>query len=765
MTFLLCGGAGTSQRFIAYCAIATGFLALTSSRAGADEVKRVLILYSNESFLPANIAFGNSLVGHMRAELNGRAEFFSEFLDLVRFSGEAHRNRTATALRDKYSGRHIDLLVVAGPQALELMAAHRDALFPGVPLVFAAIRADDPAVPKLTAATGIVMRLDPVPTLELALRLQPGTRRVVVVTGAAEFDRSWEAVARDRFRDHEGRLEFVYMSGLSTQQLQAELRALGADTVVLYLTIFKDGAGRNFIAGEAARLVAEASAVPVYALYDTYIGSGIVGGYMDTFDLVGRETARLGLRVLAGERPEAIAPSFPGEGGTVVDWRQLRRWGLDESLLPPGSDVRFRQSSLWEEHRRTVLAVLAVVVLQTVLMLGLLIQLRIRRRAEMEVRRQEDRFRSVLASAPNVIIMTNAEGNIVLINSRAEVTFGYTGEELVGQPVEALVPERFRAQCVRDRTAAVAYPSPLLLSADGELCGLRKDGSEFPIEIRLTRLQTGEGHFVLSVITDITERKEAEETRQELAHAARLATVGELTASIAHEINQPLGAILSNADAAEILLESLPESLDEVRHILDDIRKDDLRASEVIRRLRTLLRKREMEMQSVDLNEAISEVVGLIRAESGRRGLAIAASLTADLPIVRGDKVHLQQVLLNLLLNGMEAMADGPGEKRLNVCTALDEHGSVEIAVSDTGSGIAPDRLLQLFDPFFTTKKEGMGLGLSIARTLVEAHGGRIWADNNPGGGATFRFTVPTCTQKPARESSETRRTTLELTT
>src|SRR5262249_28342949 len=155
-----------------------------------------------------------------------------------------------------------------------------------------------------------------------------------------------------------------------------------------------------------------------------------------------------------------------------------------------------------------------------------------------------------------------------------------------------------------------------------------------------------------------TQRREIEETRRELAHAARLAIVGELTASIAHEINQPLGAILSNADAAEMLLESSPAPLDEVRQILDDIRRDDLRASEVTRRLRALLRKREGEFQPVDLNETIREVLVLVRAESARRGVAVETSLAAGLPLVRGEKVHLQQVLLNLLLNGMEAMAD-----------------------------------------------------------------------------------------------------------
>jgi PAS domain S-box-containing protein len=270
---------------------------------------------------------------------------------------------------------------------------------------------------------------------------------------------------------------------------------------------------------------------------------------------------------------------------------------------------------------------------------------------------------------------------------------------------------------------------------------------------------------VSTVMEETTERKQIEVARQELAHASRLTLLGEMTASIAHEINQPLGAILSNADAAEMLLESAPASLAEVRHILKDIRKDDLRASEVIRRLRTLLRKHEMEMRPVDLNEVISEVLGLIRAECVRRGVAVKTELAAALPLIRGDKVHLQQILLNLLLNGMDAMAHMICSRILTLGTALDVNGNLVIAVSDTGSGIPPDQLPRLFDPFFSTKNEGMGLGLPIARSLVEGHGGRIWAENNPPGGATFRFTLPPMVQESSIGSSFPRSAPLELIT
>jgi PAS domain S-box-containing protein len=231
------------------------------------------------------------------------------------------------------------------------------------------------------------------------------------------------------------------------------------------------------------------------------------------------------------------------------------------------------------------------------------------------------------------------------------------------------------------------------------------------------------------VSLDITERRQAEleaaRQRMDLAHAARLTIVGELIASIAHEINQPLGAILSNAETAMILLESKHPHLAEVQQILADIRQDDLRASEVIRRMRDLLLKRELELKLIDLNALTLNVLRLVAAETRRRGVRIEEQFADTLPVVRGDVVHLQQVLLNLVLNGMEAMSESSeSNRRLTIRTVYDGNGNVEVAVEDSGPGISADLLPRLFDSFFTTKTHGMGLGLSIVRSIVEAHGG-----------------------------------------
>lgn len=251
---------------------------------------------------------------------------------------------------------------------------------------------------------------------------------------------------------------------------------------------------------------------------------------------------------------------------------------------------------------------------------------------------------------------------------------------------------------------------------------------------------------VSTIVEEITERKRADKLWQELIHASRLALLGEFTASIAHEINQPLGAILANADAAEMMLDAAPPSIDDVRQILADIRRDILRASEVIRRLRKLLRKEEMDFQPVDLHDVVREAVALVRAESRQRAVRIQLELAENLPQLKGDRIHLQQVLINLFANGMEAMEGMTAGKELHV-RVTDDQQEVVVCVTDTGPGIPANQLARVFDHFYSTRPEGMGMGLAITRTLVERHGGRIKAENAAGGGATFRFSLPLRTQ------------------
>jgi PAS domain S-box-containing protein len=373
---------------------------------------------------------------------------------------------------------------------------------------------------------------------------------------------------------------------------------------------------------------------------------------------------------------------------------------------------------------------------------GLIVDITERRAAEAALQASEERYRAVVESQTELVCRYLPDTTLTFVNEAYCRFFGRPREQLIGRRFAELIPESSRPAALEQVASLVREPRVCtyeheVILADGAIRWQQwVDSAIVAADGQVTELQ--------GIGRDITDRKRAEEANQKLAHASRLAVMGELTASIAHEINQPLGAILSNADAAELLLEAGSGRLDEVRRILADIRKDDLRASQVIRRMRELLGKRPLERQPLDLNDVAAGVLQLLGADAARRGVALEIELAPGLPAVHGDRVHLQQVLLNLLLNGMEAMADTPASRRrLAVRTAPDDTG-VGIAVTDSGPGIPRERLPRLFDSFFTTKQDGMGLGLSIARSIVEAHGGRIWAQNRPEGGATFRFTVPT---------------------
>jgi PAS domain S-box-containing protein len=363
------------------------------------------------------------------------------------------------------------------------------------------------------------------------------------------------------------------------------------------------------------------------------------------------------------------------------------------------------------------------------------------KRAKEALRESEERYREVVESQTELVCRYLPDTTLTFVNEAYCRFFGRRREELIGRKFVELIPEPARAAALNHVASLVREPRVCMIEhevllADGTVRWQQwVDYAVVAQDGRVVELQ--------GIGRDITDRKLAEEANQRLAHASRLTVMGELTASIAHEINQPLGAILSNADAAELLLETDAGQLDEVRRILADIRKDDLRASEVIRRTRELLRNRPLERRPLDLNEMASGVVQLLGADAARRGVAVETELASGLPVVHGDRGHLQQVLLNLLLNGMDAMADTPASRRRLAVRTGRSDGVVEVAVTDSGHGLDPSQLPRLFDSFFTTKKDGMGLGLSIARSIVEAHGGRIWAENRPGGGATFHFTVP----------------------
>ena len=549
---------------------------------------------------------------------------YFESLDAPRFRQQQYLGDLREWLRRKYADKRIDLVVPIGEDALKFLAASHGEPWPAAQVLYleaGSIGIDTQAT--LPQAGGLLLEDVFSAVMEVVRTIRPETKRVALLYGASAVDRSrWGLYAAKIAKMG---LEPIEWAGLSATEIGAAVKHLPADAVVMVLSPAIDSGGRVLSPFQVCELITSTAAVPTFTLEALNLGCGTVGGLMRDWTVVGQ---LLGQEVLARlHQPSAAVVTIPITRFTTLafDERQLDRWNLSGGRLPPGALVRFREPNLWRDRRPVVIAAIAVTLLQSLLIAGLVFEHRRRRRAEMDSR--------------------------------------------------------------------------LHLSA--------------------------------------------------LSHMDRRAAMGELATSLAHELNQPLNAILQNAGVAQMLLDSapVPAALGEMPEIISDIRRDDIRASEVIRRMRQLLEKGELDARPLDMDEVVAETVAIVRPDARLRGVSLETSLASGVRPVLGDRVHLQQVLLNLLMNAMDAVADMPPERRrVRVSTDMTD-SAVRLAVTDTGTGIQAVQIAKIFEPFYTTKGDGrgMGMGLAIARSIVEAHEGQMAAENTGDGGATVWFSVPTC--------------------
>ena len=587
---------------------------------------RVVVLNNADFLLPASAIMDQALRETLTREAPRSVEFFGETLDSFRHPGMID-DLLYALLRKKYENTTVDLVMARSRASMEFVRRYGQQLWPDVPVVFYNELPETwRARGGLPNSTGVLLDMDPAYTIDLALRLHPRARRLFVVGGTAPYDRNWKRRIEPLLAPLSAAYSVTWLDHLPVPKILETLRALPPDSIVLYTAIMIDAEGKTRTNPQVAAQVVAASTAPVYGFFETYIGTGIVGGFVADFAAQGKAAAGLALRVLRGESASSIPVEPPLPAKCIVDARAMQRFRIDESVLPADCEVQFREPSIWREYRWYAIGALAAIMLQFLLIATLIVQRRRRRHAEFAAHQQS----------------------------------------------------------------------------------------------------------------------------VELAHSLRLATIGEMTAAISHEINQPLTAILSNAEAAEMMLDTGVHSPEQLREILADIRRDDRRASEVVRRLRSFLQKHDVQRQTIDLNELVSDTGRLVNAEAARRGVTIEAQPASSPAVVNGDRVQLQQLLINLVINAMDAMAQTPGPRRKVVLSVQRvEGGKFEIGVSDAGHGIEQQSRGRLFESFFTTKPKGLGLGLSIARTIVEAHDGSIRAENNPSGGATFVVTLPEARVEP----------------
>jgi len=587
--------------------------------------RTVLTLYWSSESYPGT----QKLDSIIQETLQSRAEhidYFAEYLESDRFPEE----QASVALRDyiqqKFRGRRIDVVIAITGPALTFALRFRADLFPDAPIVFSV-----PSAPDVVARqpgpglTGLVYGSGFGETLQLALKLHPAATRVFYVAEAP--NPAVRESMRTLVRAAAHGVAVTEIDEPTVPGLVAAVKAVPRGSVLLYVRYSRDEAGNVLYPTQIAPLLAQAATVPVYGVVEAFLGSGIVGGVMLPQQVLGTRIGELASEILHGARPQDIPIEHP-QLVPMFDWRQLQRWGIAEDSLPPHSVLLFQEISIWERYRTAILVTIGVLLLQSFLIVGLMVERRRRRRAEMESRQH--------------------------------------------------------------------------LAA--------------------------------------------------MAHLDRRAAMGELASSLAHELNQPLNAILQNAGVAQMLLgrDGDQSALDELREIIGDIRKDDIRAGEVIRRMRGLLQKHDLETQAININELATDTVALVRSDAASRDVQLDVQLAEPPPPLVGDRVHLQQVVLNLLLNAVDAVAKmPPGRRRVVLGTSRDK-SEVRVWVRDSGAGITAERPSDIFEAFYTTKREGMGMGLAIARGIVEAHEGRIAAENNEGGGATVWFTLPAREQVPS---------------
>ncbi len=598
---------------------AMAFLGLTAPSAAPPLPRSVLVLDQYGGSLPwvgaRNMAFRTLLNAGRTAPVS----IYEEYLDLNRFAAPNYKKSLKLHFGEKYRNKPIGLIVAFGPLALDYAADIRDELWPATSVVFG--EAAERAISRSSlpaSVTGTTINITLAEMVLAARALVPDLKRIALVGDLLDnlpayrhFKEEIPLVTRD--------LDFLDLTGLAMADLRRRVAALPDHTAIIYTTINLDGAGVSYVPAEALSLVAQAANRPIVISTETFLGRGAVGGFLVTPGSVGQDAARLASRILDGDDASIIAVAANSVNKPIFDWRQLQRWGISESVLPPGSDVRFRDPTAWERYRPQILVIIATLVVLVMLISWLLYERRYRQRVEIVAR----------------------------------------------------------------------------------------------------------------------------DAVSELSQLNRIAAAGELSASISHELNQPLTGIVTRAGAARRWLAAERLDIDKARAELDKIENAGLRAAEIVQNVRAVFRKDTNEKVPVDVNRVVLEVLALGQNEFQKHHIEVHTDLDDRLPSVTGNRVQLQQVVLNLVMNAVEAMHSAQ-PRRLRVQSRLSKPGVVHVSIEDTGTGVDPANVDRIFKPLFTTKASGMGMGLSICRSIIESHNGRIWVSPGAERGSIFEFELPT---------------------
>jgi len=718
-----------------------------SSLAQSDlDSTKILILHSFQSNGPVFWGTDKGLSTTLQSHgISNRNQFF-EFLDLERNPGPEHRKLLVEQMRMRYSHHKPDMIITMFPEALEFVLKDCRDILPDVPILalYLPQRIDSPKMDR--RIIGHIPTADITGTLEIALKLVPGARRVYIVSGVHEIDRRIEDQARHSSKEWEGRLEFIYLSHMPVEAILATISHIPPGSIVLALTVIQDVAGKSYTAPELVQQLSQVSTVPIFGILDVTLGHGIVGGSLINYELIGAKAGQLTLDILAGTKtPDDIPTVLDVSPVPMFDWRQLRHWNMSEDDLPEGSIVVNREFTLWS-IRHYIIGILAFCLVETALIVFLIVQMRRKNIAEQSLSKAEEKYRGIFEAALEGIFESLPGGKLLTANASLSRMLGYDSPEELISSTRDLGKDVWVNEHERSEYVQRLEKQGVILNYESQF--RRRDGTEICVSMSARRVTGPDGQtFYSGFVEDITGRKliesETRKLREDLAHVTRVSTLGEFTSSLAHELNQPLAAILSSAQAALRFLQSDTQDPNLFRTILQNIVQDDKRAAGVITSLRAMVRRKMTERKPLDLNSVVQEVLTLVRGEAVIRNMEIETDFDALLPLTSGDRVQLQQVVLNLVMNAADAVSGRPRLQRRIILRTRTTDNGVQASVRDFGPGIDPGKLEDIWQPFFTTKNTGLGIGLSISSSIIRAHGGRIWAENNADGGATFTFEIP----------------------
>jgi signal transduction histidine kinase len=782
-------------------------LMLTASPAAGAESLRVLMVHSFGSTAPPFTTHSTAFETTLTKELGQSVDLDEVSLDMARYAQPDMEEPFAGFLGKRLEKWQPHLVVPIGSPAGRFVAKYRGRLFPRTPVIYTGMdrRTLPPGALENATFVGEDFKLPGV--VEDILELKPDTTNIVVILGASPLERYWTTAFRQSFAPFADRVKFTWVNDLTFDQMLELAASLPPRSFILLGLLLRDAAGVTHNEDEALQRLHAVSKAPINGLYQHQLGLGIVGGRLYQAERQGEESARIAIRILRGEPVTSFPPLIIGTQGPRYDWRELQRWKIDERRLPPGSTVLFRRDPPWVLYRGYLTAGATLLVVQAALIVGLLVNRTQRQRAQRAVA-ERLRFETLLSELSATLLTHRAtdldrelermlqrvgeemDFDRAILSERTGGQAGVRATHTWSRGNETADPQTYEAESYPWLATRLANGEPVHLpqvdalpaEASVDVRSLQRAGVRsltiVPLivqgtivgalgfsSLRRERVWPAELLPRLQLLADVfanvlahqradsavrhsdelrrQAENEAQRQRGELAHALRVTTVAELTASLAHEVSQPLAAVILNAQAGHRVLE--PGSGGELREILEDIRRDAARASDVVQGLRALLRKGEPARKRLAINQLVTGVTTLIRHDLERAQVSLRLTLGEALPEVVGDPVQLQQVILNLLLNACDAISVAEnGPRTLDVATDHDGKTVVVVTVRDSGVGVPEPELMRIFEPFVTTKSQGLGMGLAISRSIVEAHGGRIWATRNDDHGLTVHVELPT---------------------